>query len=404
MSASLQFFSLTPQTLPAHHSSSAAAVSASSLLAPHSLKPLPKLVLSFNSIGSYAAHPASRFVRNVAFSSEVDEEVDEDEEDEDEDEDSDFSGADEQSYSADVKLFVGNLPFTVDSSALAGLFERAGNVEMVEDKISQDGIIVMNLLSVYICSSSVFGVCVLYMDKQSGRSRGFAFVTMGSVKEAEAAVQQFNGYELQGRPLRVNSGPPPPKTENSFRDNNSSFRDNNSSYRDNNSSYRDNNSSYRDNNSSYRGDRSSSRGDGNSFRGGDRSSSRGGDRPSFRGGDDSSSYRGDRSSSFRGGDDSSSFRGNRDRSSSDSSNRLYVGNLAWGVDNLTLETLFGEQGRVQEASVVYDRESGRSRGFGFVTYGSSKDVDNAISALDGLDVKGRTIRVSRAEARPKREF
>ncbi|KAL8036197.1 hypothetical protein ABFS82_12G140900 [Erythranthe guttata] len=376
MSASLQFFSLTPQTLPAHHSSSAAAVSASSLLAPHSLKPLPKLVLSFNSIGSYAAHPASRFVRNVAFSSEVDEEVDEDEEDEDEDEDSDFSGADEQSYSADVKLFVGNLPFTVDSSALAGLFERAGNVEMVE---------------------------VIY-DKQSGRSRGFAFVTMGSVKEAEAAVQQFNGYELQGRPLRVNSGPPPPKTENSFRDNNSSFRDNNSSYRDNNSSYRDNNSSYRDNNSSYRGDRSSSRGDGNSFRGGDRSSSRGGDRPSFRGGDDSSSYRGDRSSSFRGGDDSSSFRGNRDRSSSDSSNRLYVGNLAWGVDNLTLETLFGEQGRVQEASVVYDRESGRSRGFGFVTYGSSKDVDNAISALDGLDVKGRTIRVSRAEARPKREF
>ncbi|KAL9149992.1 hypothetical protein ABFS82_12G140900 [Erythranthe guttata] len=337
MSASLQFFSLTPQTLPAHHSSSAAAVSASSLLAPHSLKPLPKLVLSFNSIGSYAAHPASRFVRNVAFSSEVDEEVDEDEEDEDEDEDSDFSGADEQSYSADVKLFVGNLPFTVDSSALAGLFERAGNVEMVE---------------------------VIY-DKQSGRSRGFAFVTMGSVKEAEAAVQQFNGYELQGRPLRVNSGPPPPKTENSFRDNNSSFRDNNSSYRDNNSSYRDNNSSYRDNNSSYRGDRSSS---------------------------------------FRGGDDSSSFRGNRDRSSSDSSNRLYVGNLAWGVDNLTLETLFGEQGRVQEASVVYDRESGRSRGFGFVTYGSSKDVDNAISALDGLDVKGRTIRVSRAEARPKREF
>ncbi|KAJ6836546.1 29 kDa ribonucleoprotein A, chloroplastic-like [Iris pallida] len=92
---------------------------------------------------------------------------------------------DEQSFSPDLELFVGNLPFTVDSSELAGLFQRAGNIEMVE---------------------------VIY-DKLTGRSRGFAFVTMSTAEEVEAAVQQFNGYELDGRAIRVNFGPPPPRHE-----------------------------------------------------------------------------------------------------------------------------------------------------------------------------------------------
>jgi nucleolin len=64
-------------------------------------------------------------------------------------------------------------------------------------------------------------------------------------------------------------------------------------------------------------------------------------------------------------------------------NRVYVGNLSWGVDNSALATLFNEQGEVLEARIIYDRESGRSRGFGFVTYGSSEEVENAISNLDG---------------------
>lgn len=68
----------------------------------------------------------------------------------------------------------------------------------------------------------------------------------------------------------------------------------------------------------------------------------------------------------------------------DSSNRLYVGNLAWGVDNLTLENLFNEQGKVLEAKVVFDRDSGRSRGFGFVTYGSAEEMNSAIESLDGV--------------------
>lgn len=64
-------------------------------------------------------------------------------------------------------------------------------------------------------------------------------------------------------------------------------------------------------------------------------------------------------------------------------NRLYIGNLSWGVDDLALENLFSEQGQVVEAKVVYDRDTGRSRGFGFVTYNSTQEVENAISSLNG---------------------
>ncbi|WCJ34460.1 RNA-binding protein CP29B chloroplastic [Euphorbia peplus] len=219
---------------------------------------------------------SSRFVPSVAISSEygAEEEV--------------SSDGDEPGFAPDLKLFVGNLPFTVDSAQLASLFENAGNVEMVE---------------------------VIY-DKTTGRSRGFGFVTMSSAEEVEAAARQFNGYELDGRQLRVNSGPPPPR--------------------------------------------------------------------------DSFAPRGGGGGGPRGG------------GSFDSENRLYVGNLSWGVDNLALENLFSEQGKVVDAKVVYDRETGRSRGFGFVTYNSAEEVRSAIESLDGAELDGRSIRVSQAEARPPR--
>lgn len=81
--------------------------------------------------------------------------------------------------------------------------------------------------------------------------------------------------------------------------------------------------------------------------------------------------------------DDSSFRGSRNASRFDNPNRIHVSNLAWGVDDLTLENLFREHGNVVEAKVVYDRESGRSRGFGFITYNSAEEVNNAIQSLDG---------------------
>ncbi|KAK8561906.1 hypothetical protein V6N13_148945 [Hibiscus sabdariffa] len=250
---------------------------------PHRLhaKPLSCSALqSFELLKLKSLSSPSKFVRNVSVSSEYGQEAD-------------LLGSDDTeaaSFSPDLKLFVGNLPFSVDSAQLAGLFGSAGNVQMVE---------------------------VIY-DKVTGRSRGFGFVTMSTTEEVEAAAQQFNGYELDGRALRVNSGPPPPRREEF-------------------------------------------------------------------------SPRGARGGGGGGG-------------AMGASNRVYVGNLSWGVDDLALETLFSEQGKVVEAKVVYDRESGRSRGFGFVTYNSTEEVDSAIKTFDGVELDGRTIRVSVAESRPKRQF
>lgn len=63
--------------------------------------------------------------------------------------------------------------------------------------------------------------------------------------------------------------------------------------------------------------------------------------------------------------------------------RIYVGNLPWQVDDDRLEQVFSEHGKVVEARVVYDRDSGRSRGFGFVKMESQAEMDDAIAALDG---------------------
>jgi nucleolin len=66
--------------------------------------------------------------------------------------------------------------------------------------------------------------------------------------------------------------------------------------------------------------------------------------------------------------------------------------------------LFSEHGEVVNATVVYDRETGRSRGFGFVTMASKDELDDAISALDGQELDGRPLRVNVAAERPQRGF
>ncbi|MBA0604429.1 hypothetical protein Godav_017089 [Gossypium davidsonii] len=175
--------------------------------------------------------------------------------------------------SEEAKLFVGNLPFDVDSQSLAMLFEKAGTVEIAE---------------------------VIY-NRDTEQSRGFGFVTMSSIEEAEKA-------DLNGRLLTVNKAAPrgsrvdqPPRVfERAF--------------------------------------------------------------------------------------------------------RVYVGNLPWDVDNARLEQVFSEHGKVVEARVVYDRETGRSRGFGFVTMSSETELNDAIAALDGQSLDGRAIRVNVAEERPRRGF
>ncbi len=78
---------------------------------------------------------------------------------------------------------------------------------------------------------------------------------------------------------------------------------------------------------------------------------------------------------------------------------IYVGNLSFEVTDDDLRQLFTAYGEVESASVVKDRFSGESRGFGFVEMPAKKDADAAIAALNGTDVKGRTITVN--EAKPK---
>ncbi|KAI4343684.1 hypothetical protein L6164_011003 [Bauhinia variegata] len=178
----------------------------------------------------------------------------------------------------DAKLFVGNLPYDVDSQKLAMLFEQAGTVEIAE---------------------------VIY-NRETDQSRGFGFVTMSTVEEADNAVEKFNRYDLDGRLLNVNKAAPrgsrperPPRT----------FE------------------------------------------------------PAF---------------------------------------RVYAGNLPWDIDNARLEQVFSEHGKVVSARIVYDTETGRSRGFGFVTMTSETEMNDAIAALDGQSLDGRTIRVNVAEQRSRR--
>lgn len=78
---------------------------------------------------------------------------------------------------------------------------------------------------------------------------------------------------------------------------------------------------------------------------------------------------------------------------------IYVGNLTYGTDNAELESLFSQYGEVAGAQVIKDRETGRSRGFGFVEMGSSEAAQKAIAELNGRDVNGRQLTVNLAKPR-----
>ena len=79
--------------------------------------------------------------------------------------------------------------------------------------------------------------------------------------------------------------------------------------------------------------------------------------------------------------------------------KLYVGNLSYSVDSSELETMFGAHGTVQSAEIISDRETGRSKGFGFVEMSSDEEAQAAIAALNGQENNGRALTVN--EAKPK---
>jgi len=79
--------------------------------------------------------------------------------------------------------------------------------------------------------------------------------------------------------------------------------------------------------------------------------------------------------------------------------KLFIGGLAWHTDETTLRQKFEEFGAVEEAVVVKDRDTGRSRGFGFIRYAQDSDADAAIAAMNNIEFDGRTIRVDKASDR-----
>ncbi|XP_068650631.1 33 kDa ribonucleoprotein, chloroplastic [Aristolochia californica] len=185
------------------------------------------------------------------------------------------------SSSPGCRLYVGNLPYSMTPSQLSQIFQEAGRVESVG----------------------------LIYDRVTDRSRGFAFVTMGSVEEAKQAIRLFNGSQVGGRSVRVNFPEVP----------------------------------------------------------------RGGERevmgPRIR-----SSYRG----------------------FVDSPYKIYAGNLGWSLTSDALKDAFSSQPGLLGAKVVYDKISGRSRGFGFVSFASSEAAQDAIEAMNGVEVEGRLLRLNLA--------
>nr|AAL32533.1 ubiquitin / ribosomal protein CEP52 [Arabidopsis thaliana] len=191
-----------------------------------------------------------------------------------------------QASGEEGRLYVGNLPYTITSSELSQIFGEAGTVVDVQ---------------------------IVY-DKVTDRSRGFGFVTMGSIEEAKGAMQMFNSSQIGGRTVKVNFPEVPRGGENEVM--RTKIRDNNRSY-------------------------------------------------------------------------------------VDSPHKVYAGNLGWDLTSQGLKDAFGDQPGVLGAKVIYERNTGRSRGFGFISFESAENVQSALATMNGVEVEGRALRLNLASEREK---
>ena len=83
------------------------------------------------------------------------------------------------------------------------------------------------------------------------------------------------------------------------------------------------------------------------------------------------------------------------------SKKLFVGGLSWDTNDQGLLQAFERFGKVNEAKVITDRDTGRSRGFGFVTFAAPSDADNAMTEMDGTELDGRSIKVNEAQEKSR---
>ncbi|CAA7047356.1 unnamed protein product [Microthlaspi erraticum] len=172
-----------------------------------------------------------------------------------------------------TKLYFGNLPYNVDSATLAQIIQDFANPELVE---------------------------VLY-NRDTGQSRGFAFVTMSNVEDCNIIIENLDGTEYLGRALKVNFA----------------------------------------------------------------------DKP----------------------------KPNKEPLYPETEYKLFVGNLSWTVTSESLAGAFRECGDVVGARVVFDGDTGKSRGYGFVCYSSQAEMETALESLDGFELEGRAIRVNLAQGK-----
>jgi len=87
--------------------------------------------------------------------------------------------------------------------------------------------------------------------------------------------------------------------------------------------------------------------------------------------------------------------------------QIYVGNMSYGTTEDSLTTLFSEYGDVERVKIITDRETGRAKGFGFITMNDDAEANKAIEELNGKEFEGRELRINEAkprEERPRREF
>ncbi len=83
-------------------------------------------------------------------------------------------------------------------------------------------------------------------------------------------------------------------------------------------------------------------------------------------------------------------------------NKLYIGNLPYSADQQTLQDAFGKCGTVESANVIMDRDTGRSKGFGFVEMSSSAEAQKATQEINGSTIDGREVKVNEAKPQEKR--
>ncbi|KAL6133726.1 hypothetical protein ACLB2K_065960 [Fragaria x ananassa] len=185
------------------------------------------------------------------------------------------------------RLYVGNLPYSMTSTQLSEIFGEAGTVTYSE---------------------------IIY-DRVTDRSRGFGFVTMANVEEAQEAIRMFDGSQVGGRTVRVNFPEVP----------------------------------------------------------------RGGEREIL----------------------GPKIRNTGYKVYIDSPNKIYAGNLGWGLTSQGLKDAFEGQPGLLGAKVIYERGSGRSRGFGFVTFDTAANAEAAVTAMNGVEVDGRELRLNMASERAR---